>query len=32
MHGRVVLYEAHSIRSHVPRLFDGDLPNFNIGA
>jgi N-formylglutamate deformylase len=30
-HGRVVLYEAHSIRSHVPRLFDGQLPQFNIG-
>jgi formiminoglutamase len=30
-HGSVVLYEAHSIRSLVPRLFDGTLPNFNIG-
>jgi formiminoglutamase len=30
-HSHVVLYEAHSIRSHVPRLFDGVLPNFNIG-
>ena len=30
-HGQVVLYEAHSIRSRVPRLFDGPLPNFNIG-
>lgn len=30
-HGRIVLYEAHSIRSHVPRLFDGELPQFNIG-
>jgi N-formylglutamate deformylase len=30
-HGAVVLYEAHSIRSRIPRLFDGDLPNFNIG-
>ena len=30
-HGRAVLYEAHSIRSLVPRLFDGPLPNFNIG-
>src|SRR5580765_5017178 len=30
-HGRVVLYEAHSIRSRIPRLFDGQLPNFNIG-
>jgi formiminoglutamase len=31
-HPVVVLYEAHSIRSRIPRLFDGDLPNFNIGA
>lgn len=31
IHDRVVLYEAHSIRSVVPRLFDGPLPNFNIG-
>ena len=30
-HARVVLYEAHSIRSRVPRLFDGLLPHFNIG-
>lgn len=30
-YGHVVLYDAHSIRSHVPRLFDGELPNFNIG-
>lgn len=30
-HGRVVLYDAHSIRSHIPRLFDGLLPQFNIG-
>lgn len=27
----VVLYDCHSIRSVVPRLFDGDLPQFNIG-
>src|SRR5437868_5919445 len=25
-HGRVVLYDAHAIRSAIPRLFDGDLP------
>lgn len=31
IHERVVLFEAHSIRSHVPRLFEGELPNFNIG-
>jgi N-formylglutamate deformylase len=30
-HDHVVLYDAHSIRSHVPRLFDGNLPQFNIG-
>ena len=30
-HGKVVLYDAHSIRSHVPRLFDRELPQFNIG-
>lgn len=30
-HGCVALYDAHSIRSHVPRLFEGELPNFNIG-
>jgi formiminoglutamase len=30
-HERVVLFDAHSIRSHIPRLFDGELPQFNIG-
>jgi len=30
-HGRVVLYDCHSIRSHMPRLFLGELPQFNIG-
>lgn len=30
-HGRVVLWEAHSIRSVVPFLFDGRLPDFNLG-
>ncbi len=29
--GRVVLYDAHSIRSRIPRLFDGELPHLNIG-
>jgi len=29
--GCVVLYDAHSIRSKVSRLFDGVLPQFNIG-
>ena len=31
VHPALVLYDAHSIRSHVPRLFDGELPQFNIG-
>jgi N-formylglutamate deformylase len=31
LHPKVVLYDAHSIRSVVPRLFDGELPNINIG-
>jgi len=30
-HPAVVLYEAHSIRSRIPRLFDGELPHLNIG-
>ncbi|MBO9713448.1 N-formylglutamate deformylase [Sphingomonas sp.] len=30
-HPRVVLYDAHSIRSRVPRMFEGELPMFNIG-
>jgi formiminoglutamase len=30
-HPRVALYDAHSIRSRVPRLFDGELPQFNLG-
>lgn len=31
-HPTVVLYDAHSILSHVPRLFAGELPIFNIGS
>jgi N-formylglutamate deformylase len=31
LHGCVVLYDCHSIRSRIPRLFDGELPNFNLG-
>jgi formiminoglutamase len=31
-HGAVVLYDCHSIRSRIPRLFEGELPHFNIGA
>lgn len=30
-HGFALLYDAHSIRSRVPRFFDGELPTFNIG-
>jgi formiminoglutamase len=30
--GAVALLDAHSIRSHAPRLFDGALPEINIGA
>lgn len=30
-HGVVVLYDCHSIRSRIPFLFDGLLPDFNIG-
>lgn len=30
-HGRAVLWEGHSIRSRVPMLFDGQLPDFNLG-
>lgn len=31
VHGVVVLWDAHSIASRVPRLFDGPLPDFNLG-
>ncbi len=31
LHKTVVLYDCHSIRSVIPRLFDGELPQFNIG-
>jgi len=30
-HGVVILYDCHSIRSHIPFLFEGVLPDFNIG-
>lgn len=30
-HGFAILIDAHSIRSRVPALFDGLLPDFNIG-
>ena len=31
VHGRVVLWEGHSIRSVVPFLFEGELPDFSLG-
>lgn len=31
LHGAVVLWDAHSIRSQVPRFFQGTLPDFNVG-
>lgn len=31
IHGFAVLYDCHSIRSEIPFLFDGTLPDFNIG-
>lgn len=30
-HGYALLVDAHSIRSHVPRLFAGRLPDLNVG-
>jgi N-formylglutamate deformylase len=30
-HRRIVLYDCHSIRSVIPRLFEGRLPVFNLG-
>ncbi len=31
LHGSVVLWDAHSIASRVPRFFDGRLPDLNFG-
>ena len=31
-HGYAILYDCHSIRSLVPYLFEGKLPDFNIGS
>ncbi|WP_294607368.1 N-formylglutamate deformylase [uncultured Roseovarius sp.] len=31
IHGYAILYDCHSIRSLIPFLFDGTLPDFNIG-
>lgn len=30
-HGRVVLFDGHSIKSKLPWLFDGKLPDLNLG-
>jgi len=30
-HGTLVVYDAHSIRSRIPHLFEGELPQFNLG-
>jgi formiminoglutamase len=30
-HGVAILYDCHSIRSVIPFLFDGTLPDFNVG-
>lgn len=31
LHGFAILYDCHSIRSNIPFLFHGTLPDFNIG-
>jgi formiminoglutamase len=31
IHGVAILYDCHSIRSHIPFLFESKLPDFNIG-
>ena len=31
-HGLALLFDAHSIRSRVPRFFEGRLPDLNIGS
>ncbi|MFB2550028.1 N-formylglutamate deformylase [Ensifer soli] len=31
LHGIAILYDCHSIRSQIPFLFEGTLPDFNIG-
>ena len=30
-HGIAIVYDCHSIRSHIPFLFEGTLPDLNIG-
>lgn len=32
IHGVAIFYDCHSIRSQIPFLFDGTLPDFNIGS
>lgn len=31
LHGSAILFDCHSIRSEIPFLFDGVLPDFNVG-
>jgi formiminoglutamase len=31
LHGSAILFDCHSIRANIPFLFDGTLPDFNIG-
>lgn len=31
LHGQVLVWEAHSIASLLPRLFEGELPGLNVG-
>lgn len=31
LHGIAILFDCHSIRSHIPFLFDGVLPDLNVG-
>ena len=31
LHGQVLLWDAHSIASRLPRLFEGQLPDLNLG-
>ena len=31
LHGHAVLFDGHSIKSHLPWLFDGKLPDLNLG-
>ncbi|KAB7769302.1 N-formylglutamate deformylase [Xanthomonas maliensis] len=32
LHPAIVVYDAHSIRSRIAHLFEGELPQFNIGS